>query len=65
MTEPVMNPRIRVTYEFTSIRGHHDSAAHLEQSVDHWIWGGMEDREATMREVECVHLDPVEDDPDD
>lgn len=63
--EPVMNPRILVTYEVTSSRGYHDSAADLEDAVDGWLFGAMEDREARMTEVSCFHLPPVEDDPDD
>jgi hypothetical protein len=64
MTEPVMNPRIRVTYEFTSFRGYHVDCDDLKQSVDHWIQFGMVDREATMTEIECVRLGFVDGDPD-
>lgn len=62
---PVINPRIRVTYEFTSFGGYHSSPEDLEQSVDQWIDSGMCDREAACREISCEYLSPVEGEEED
>lgn len=64
MTEPIMNPRILVIYEIEGVGGYFDTAEDLENTVDGWLFGAMEDREARMREVSCFHLTPVEDHDD-
>lgn len=60
-----MNPRIVVTYEITGVGGYFDTAADLEDAVDGWLFGAMEDREARMTEVSCFHLTSVADGTDD
>lgn len=61
MTEPIMNPRILVIYEIQGVGGYFATAEDLENTVDGWLFGAMEDREALMREVSCFHLPPGED----